>query len=187
MSGAAPALVILRRMAQNNAWANRVLHRACGQLSEAEYLAERAGFFPSIALTLNHIYEVDAYYLSALKGVEIAYENRDQDLNFDSFAALSAAQRREDRRFLAFCDGLGAADLERKGRFRRPGGKLFDEELPAVIAHLAQHQVHHRGQVHAMLSSTSVAPPQLDDFYLDYGVDPLALRFRKGEIPEDTA
>ena len=187
MSGAAVALTILRRMAQNNAWANRVLHRACAELSEAEYLAERAGFFPSIALTLHHIHEVDSYYLSALEGIEIAYENRDQDLLFASFAELSTAQLQEDRRFIAFCDGLTESDLDRKVRFRRPGGEIFDEELPAVVAHLAQHQVHHRGQVHAMLSGTSVAPPQLDDFYLDYGVDPLALRFKAGAFPEDTA
>lgn len=187
MSGAAPALKIFQRMAQNNAWANRVLLRACARLSEAEYLAERSGFFPSIALTLNHIWEVDRYYLSTLQGIDIRYDSRKEGLHFDSFAELRDAQSQEDRRFIEICNGLEHADLERRVRFVRPGNEIFDEELPAIIAHLAQHQVHHRGQVHAMLSSTSVAPPQLDDFYLDYGADPLALRFRAGEIPEDTA
>ena len=167
MTAASPALAILHRMAQNNAWANSVLHRACAQLSESEYHAERDGFFPSIALTLNHIYEVDVYYLSALEGIEIRYDSREEGLHFDSFANLAAGQKREDRRFIEICDGLDAADLERKVRFVRPGDEVFHEDLPAVIAHLAQHQVHHRGQVHAMLSGTSVPPPQLDDFYLD--------------------
>lgn len=182
---AAPALAILRAMAQNNAWANHVLHRACAKLSEEEYHATRTGFFPSIALTLNHIYEVDGYYLSALEGIEIHYANRDQGLLFDSFADLSAAQQREDKRFVALCDALTEAGLDRKVRFVRPGDEVFHERLPTVIAHLAQHQVHHRGQVHAMLSGTSVPPPQLDDFYLDYGVDPLALRYKAGEWPEN--
>jgi len=35
-----------------------------------------------------------------------------------------------------------------------------------VLAHLFTHQIHHRGQVHDMLSATSVAPPQLDEFFL---------------------
>lgn len=185
MSGAAPALSLLRSLALNNAWANHVLHRACAKLSEAEYLAQRSSFFPSIALTLNHIYEVDSYYLSALEGTEIHYENRNQDLVFTALPELSAAQKREDKRFVAICDGLTDADLERTVRFQRPGNEVFDEPLPDVIAHLAQHQVHHRGQVHAMLSETSVAPPQLDDFFLGYGVDPLARRYKDGEWPED--
>lgn len=187
MSGGAPALKILRRMAQNNAWANRILYRACAGLSENEYLATRSGFFPSIALTLNHIWEVDRYYLSALQEIEIRYDSREEGLHFDGLAALRAAQFAEDRRFIEICDALREIDLARRVRFVRPGYEIYEEELPAVIAHLAQHQVHHRGQVHAMLSSTSVAPPQLDDFYLDYGVDPLALRYKAGEDPADTA
>ena len=35
-----------------------------------------------------------------------------------------------------------------------------------VLAHLFMHQTHHRGQVHAMLSGTPVAPPQLDEFLM---------------------
>ena len=35
-----------------------------------------------------------------------------------------------------------------------------------MLAHLFVHQIHHRGQVHAMLSGTGVAPPQLDEFFL---------------------
>jgi uncharacterized damage-inducible protein DinB len=35
-----------------------------------------------------------------------------------------------------------------------------------VLAHLFQHDIHHRGQVHAMLAGTRVAPPQLDEFFL---------------------
>ncbi len=185
MNAGGPALKLLRSLARNNAWANHVLHRACAKLSEAEYLAERSSFFPSIALTLEHIQEVDDYYLSALEGIEIHYENRDPGLRFATLAELSAAQRQQDKRFVAHCDGLAEADLEREIRFIRPGGVVFHEPLPDVIAHLAQHQVHHRGQVHAMLSDTSVAPPQLDDFFLGYGVDPLALRYKEGAWPED--
>ncbi|TGV85069.1 damage-inducible protein DinB, partial [Mesorhizobium sp. M2D.F.Ca.ET.145.01.1.1] len=43
--------------------------------------------------------------------------------------------------------------------------------------HVFLHDIHHRGQVHAMLSDTSVAPPQLDEFLLDYDV-----RVRRDEV-----
>ena len=40
------------------------------------------------------------------------------------------------------------------------------ERVGHVLAHLAMHQTHHRGQLHAMLSGTAVAPPQLDEFLM---------------------
>jgi uncharacterized damage-inducible protein DinB len=39
------------------------------------------------------------------------------------------------------------------------------EPTERILLHLFQHQIHHRGQVHAMLSATSVRPPQLDEFF----------------------
>ena len=48
----------------------------------------------------------------------------------------------------------------------RPGGKRYEERAADVLAHLFVHQIHHRGQAHAMLSDTDVAPPQLDEFFL---------------------
>ncbi|HZT19257.1 MAG TPA: DinB family protein [Dongiaceae bacterium] len=39
--------------------------------------------------------------------------------------------------------------------------------MSAVLGHLFIHQIHHRGQVHAMLAGTSAKPPQLDEFFLD--------------------
>jgi uncharacterized damage-inducible protein DinB len=34
-----------------------------------------------------------------------------------------------------------------------------------MLSHVFEHQIHHRGQVHGMLSGTSVEPPQLDEFF----------------------
>jgi uncharacterized damage-inducible protein DinB len=39
------------------------------------------------------------------------------------------------------------------------------ERADRLLLHLFQHQIHHRGQAHAMLSGTQVAPPQLDEFF----------------------
>jgi uncharacterized damage-inducible protein DinB len=40
------------------------------------------------------------------------------------------------------------------------------ERVVHVLAHLHMHQIHHRGQVHAMLAGTAVKPPQLDEFLM---------------------
>ena len=45
---------------------------------------------------------------------------------------------------------------------------MISERTDAILAHLFQHQIHHRGQAHAMLAGTAVPPPQLDEFFLDY-------------------
>jgi uncharacterized damage-inducible protein DinB len=45
--------------------------------------------------------------------------------------------------------------------------------MDRLLLHVFQHQIHHRGQAHAMLSGTSVQPPQLDEFF---SADESALR-----------
>ena len=54
-------------MARNNAWANHRLLSACEALTAEEFAAPRAGFFPSLRATLNHILWVDIYYIDALE------------------------------------------------------------------------------------------------------------------------
>ena len=61
-------LGFLRTQARANRLANRRLHAAMAPLSREEFHAARSGFFPSLAATLNHILEVDLYYLAALHG-----------------------------------------------------------------------------------------------------------------------
>jgi uncharacterized damage-inducible protein DinB len=59
-------------------------------------------------------------------------------------------------------------------------GERIQRELRGnVIAHLINHQVHHRGQAHAMLAGTSIAPPQLDEFLL-----PSEAHLREAEMRE---
>ena len=45
-----------------------------------------------------------------------------------------------------------------------PDLHFIEDRRDDLLSHLFQHQTHHRGQVHGMLSTTSVAPPQLDEF-----------------------
>ena len=158
-------------MAANNAWANHRLLDACARLSQEEFEATRTSFFPSIKATLNHIVTVDWYYVDAL---ERALRRRrantqpgrffDPEEPFATCAALSAEQHAVDQRLLVACQALTDAQMsDPVALMRRAGVEM--ETTARLLAHLFQHQVHHRGQVHAMLAGSSVAPPQLDEFF----------------------
>jgi uncharacterized damage-inducible protein DinB len=160
------ALNILRGFAENNAWSNLRLFRACEQLSPEEYVATRTSFFPSIRLTLEHILLVDLYYLDGLVRGGRGFKVRDDVAALHTFAAVRGAQAKADARLVAFVTGLpdesaldDVVNLQRTDHVQR-------EKAGDVLMHLFQHQIHHRGQVHAMLAGTPVKPPQLDEFFM---------------------
>jgi len=156
----------LLEMARNSAWANHRLYEACSRLTDAERCAGRTSFFPSIHATLNHILIVDWYYLDALEGGGRGPALYADPEPFAGFADLHRAQRDADRRLVAYCERLADASMDREVVLVREDGARHPERVGDVLAHLFQHQIHHRGQVHAMLSGTSVPPPQLDEYFL---------------------
>ncbi len=158
---------LLLRMAENNAWANETFFAACEGLPEEEYRATRVSFFPSIRATLEHNYWVDTYYLDALvRGGRGRAMYGAPDPIFATLADLASAQRRVDREVVTFVASLkdDAALDEIVAVERREADR--PERIGDVLAHLFQHQIHHRGQAHAMLAGTRVKPPQLDEFFL---------------------
>ncbi|MGW8391807.1 DinB family protein [Pseudoduganella sp. HUAS MS19] len=169
--------------AYNNGWANHRLLRACAQLSQEDFVAPRSGFFPSIRATLNHILTVDWFYIDALereaRGApphpDYCSEFFAVEEPFDTCAALWKAQREADKRLIAYCKALRDGDLGRVVTIDRGQGDFQRDTRQRLLAHIFEHQIHHRGQVHAMLSSTPIAPPQLDEFFSE-GEAPLRVQ-----------
>jgi uncharacterized damage-inducible protein DinB len=153
-----------RAFAHNNAWANHRLLAACAALSEAEFEATRTGFFPSLQRTLNHIYIIDLFYIDALEGGWLGPKAWQNEVPYPTLAALTAAQAAIDKRLIAICDALTPDGLNGVVRVNRDT-RVQTERRDRLLMHLFQHQIHHRGQAHAMLSETTVAPPQLDEFF----------------------
>ena len=158
-------------MAYNNAWSNHRLLTACGTLPEAVFVARRTSFFPSLKATLNHNVTVDWYYIDALERALAGTEpNREPwhfyepEEPFATCAPLAAAQRDADRRLVDVCVALTDDRLDLPVPVMRRAG-LQSESFTRLLAHLFQHQIHHRGQAHAMLAGTTVKPPQLDEFF----------------------
>jgi uncharacterized damage-inducible protein DinB len=163
--------LMMRAMACNNAWANHRLLRACSLLTDEEFSAPRIGFFPSLRATLNHILTVDWFYVDACERSLAGKPINERAAGFfdpaepcADCASLSLEQHAVDGRLVALCDALQEPDFERTIALPR-GEHVQRERLDRVLAHLFQHQVHHRGQAHAMLSGTRIAPPQLDEFF----------------------
>jgi len=166
-----------RAMARNNAWANGRLLEACESLDATAFAAPRTGFFPSLRQTLNHNHAVDLFYVDALEEGGRGLSVFDPAPDLAEPPALRAAQSAVDGRLIAFCDGMTAADLDRRVATDRGEARPVTERIDALLGHLFQHQIHHRGQAHAMLAGTDVPPPQLDEFFLDWDRHPtVALR-----------
>jgi len=153
-----------RAFAYNNAWANHRLLEACANLNQKEFEARRTGFFPSLQMTLNHIYVVDLFYVDALEGGWLGPKAFENQLPCPSLAELKPAQANVDQRLIAVCTALTPVLLDGIVRVNRDT-RVQAERRDRLLMHLFQHQIHHRGQAHAMLSATAVQPPQLDEFF----------------------
>jgi uncharacterized damage-inducible protein DinB len=158
-------LPFLRTQARANRLANHRLHAAMGGLSREAFHAPRTNFFPSLAMTLQHIHAIDVYYLAALHDESDMAAQYDALQPFDTLAELARAQALADQRFIALLDAMSPPQLDDIIALQRRD-HVQRERRGHVVAHLLNHQVHHRGQVHAMLAGTAIAPPQLDEFLM---------------------
>jgi uncharacterized damage-inducible protein DinB len=156
-------LRVFRKLAQANRLANARLHRACETLDAAELTAPRPAFFGTIQATLNHILLVDRFYLNALEGHRLNRTALDDARACPELGTLIHWQAAEDMRLLRHIDSLSPDQLSDIVSVDR-GERSQHDRRDDILLHLMTHQVHHRGQVHDMLSSTTVKPPQLDEF-----------------------
>ncbi|HYI71711.1 MAG TPA: DinB family protein [Skermanella sp.] len=147
--------------ARYNAWANDRLYAACAQLSDADFRASRQAFFGSILGTLNHILVGDRAWLGRIDGVPSGITRLDEIL-FDDLAVLRQARIAEDERILKLTETLDADSLSRDLVYRTVAGVEHRTPLVWVLSHMFNHQTHHRGQAHGLLSQTTVKPPPLD-------------------------
>lgn len=148
-------------MAKYNRRANILLYDVCERLSDSERKVHRKAFFGSIHGTLNHIMVGDRIWMTRFEGGEAPSTGLDAIL-YDDFAELKAARGIEDARIDRFTAGLSAKFLEGSITYINNQGKLYCDPVPVLLAHFFNHQTHHRGQVHNMLSQVGIETPVLD-------------------------
>jgi uncharacterized damage-inducible protein DinB len=149
-------------LARYNRWANRRLYGAIGELPPAEIAAPRTGFFPSLLKTLNHLIVTDRIWLSRLTATPDPEAKALDQIIAADFADLSAQRAALDARIIGFVADLPPARLGEILVYKTMAGAPYETPVDMVLAHMFNHQTHHRGQAHGMLSGTTVAPPSLD-------------------------
>jgi uncharacterized damage-inducible protein DinB len=147
-----------------NQWANRQIYDAASQLSEAEYLKPRPSFFGSIHATMNHVLVGDRIWLARIEERPAPPYKLDQIL-YGDLVALRVAREAEDARIVNLVAALEERRLDQILAYKNTRGEQQHTQLRLVLGHFFNHQAHHRGQVHALLSHAGVAPPTLDLIY----------------------
>jgi uncharacterized damage-inducible protein DinB len=130
-------------------------------LGDAELKLDRQAFFSSILGTLNHILVGDRVWLSRFEGQPIT-DYQLNDILYDNFADLRAARQMEDKHIRAFIDNMPEGFAEGKMTWTNNSGVTRTEAHSLLLAHLFNHQTHHRGQVTTMLSQAGGKTPVLD-------------------------
>ena len=149
-------------IARYNRWANQRLYQAVGALSDADFRADRGVFFKSLRGTLNHLLVADRIWLWRFTG-EGDLPDRLDAILFDAFEPLRAARESEDLRIVAYVESLDESRLAGTVKYRRVSGpETFEQALSEALAHWFNHQTHHRGQAHAILTGLVGAAPELD-------------------------
>ena len=126
---------------------------------------------------MNHIHLVDLFYIDALQGGTRGVSVFDNVEPYRDPSALFAAQFSLDQTVIALVDSMTTGDLSRLVHIHR-SDRIQIETVADTVMHVFLHDQHHRGQVHAMLSGTSIKPPQLDEFFMSddarFRIDDLA-------------
>ena len=148
-------------LARYNTLANQALFEACGALNDEEREKDRPGSFRSIHRTLNHILLGDRIWMERFTGGGATTPPLDTILHA-SFPPLRAAREVEDSRIEGFMATATDRFLTQKFRYVNNRGNIHVDPASVVVAHFFNHQTHHRGQVHVMLSQAAVPPPSLD-------------------------
>lgn len=152
-----------RDFAAYNRWANRRLYAAAARLDDEQYRAQRGAFFGSVHGTLNHLLVADRIWMRRISGTGEAPARLDVIL-FDTLPDLVVARDSEDTRISAFMGDLDTEALSTELHYANSSGGRFVQPLATVLDHLFNHQTHHRGQVHCLISGMlgNEAAPSLD-------------------------
>jgi Uncharacterized protein conserved in bacteria len=152
-------------MARYNAWQNRQLMGIVNDMDAAALDHDHGAFFSTIRGTLNHLLWADTMWMSRLcDDVAKPKVGGDQSTTYTETTGVWQAERfRIDGRIRIWSETLSNIDL--LGDLTWYSGLTKSEmskPRALCVAHIFNHQTHHRGQVHAMLTAGGHAAPVSD-------------------------
>jgi uncharacterized damage-inducible protein DinB len=157
-----PAYV--QRMARYNRWQNENLYGVADRLSEDERRRERAAFFGSIHKTLSHLLWGDCIWMSRFTDVPRPPESIPESVSlYPEWEPLRRERQAFDAVIIDWADGLDQAWLDGDLTWYSGGAKReLTKPKWLLVTHMFNHQTHHRGQVHCMLTQAGGKPHDTD-------------------------
>jgi uncharacterized damage-inducible protein DinB len=155
-------------MARYNTWQNQNIYKAAARLGDSDRKAHRGAFFGSIHATLNHILWADQIWLSRFgpSPPPPVLTIDDSLAMFDSFEDLTAARIAFDKVIEGWAGTLTADALAGDLEFHSASlGETRVRPRAVLVMHLFNHQTHHRGQVHTLLTGFGVQPAAATDLW----------------------
>lgn len=159
----------VKTMARYNRWQNAQLMPVMEAMSMEDLTADRGAFFGSLLATANHLLWGDTLWMSrfdpSVEAPDIAIDTS-VDLHATS-ASWGADRFRMDGKICFWADGVRALDL--KGElewYSGAAGRVMKTTYEAAVIHFFNHQTHHRGQLHAMLTAAGQKAPVSDLFLM---------------------
>ena len=155
-------------MARYNRWQNKSLYGAASSLSDSERREDRGAFFGSIHETLSHLAWGDTIWMSRFDGWDKPEVGIPGSAGWlQDWSDLSAYRTVSDARIIEWADAVSDEHLgEDLTWFSGASGREHTKPLALCVVHFFNHQTHHRGQVHAMLTAAGATPEATDLFLM---------------------
>lgn len=148
-----------------NQWANLRVYDAAADLDEEEFNRNTGAFFGSMMGTLNHILTADRIWMKRFTGEGDAPAMLDTILHA-ALPGLRLAREAEDQRIVDWVETLD--DKALSGRFTYMTAtdmRTISQRLSPALGHFFNHQTHHRGQAHMILTMLGRPSVPLDLSY----------------------
>ncbi len=157
-----------KMMAHYNEWQNTGLRKMVVEMPEAELTTDRGAFFGSILGTLNHLLWGDQIWMSRFAGLAAPGLSMRQSPTLTPNVHEWSRQRfLTDGAIREWADHLTEVDLVGSLTwYSGAAGAEVTRPLGPLIVHMFNHQTHHRGQVHAMLTAAGQVPGDTDLFLM---------------------
>jgi uncharacterized damage-inducible protein DinB len=157
-------IAYIQTMARYNRWQNRNLYGAANTLTDEARAADRGAFFRSIHGTFSHLLWADAMWMHRFAGTEkpdvVIGQSADYVTNWDDLQARRTAL---DTIIIDWTKTVDPAWLQ--GNLTWWSGaenRQMSTPIARAVVHFFNHQTHHRGQVHAMLTAAGTKPEVTD-------------------------
>lgn len=155
--------VYCQRMARYNHWQNDNIYGVADTLSDDARRADRGSFFKSISATLSHILWADRTWMSRLSDWQAPSAGIPASTNlFPEWTVLKAERAVSDAAFLKWANAVQQTDIDGDITYANSEGRTNTRNRAVCFIQVFNHQTHHRGQVHAMLTAAGAVPGDTD-------------------------